>query len=255
MSGRAICFALCLWAAVAELSCFTARADDIRVPLTIPYFTLSQALKAQLYSSAGGRADLWRESECRYLYAQRPRFSRAGNLLRLQSDAYLNVGTRVGSECINAVAWQGIVEAIAAPYVTPDWKIKFRVQDLNLYNFQHEKTLLAGRGFDLIKGYFVPPLEQFSFDLKAPLIQLTQLVEAGSSEQSRPQLRQALAAISTVPPAIAGAQGLRVSLRVPLPAGLRAAAIPPHPQPLTQADIEAWQKALDSWDAFVVFAV
>src|SRR5262249_15225736 len=188
-----------LWiaaAAMLELFCPIARADEIRVPLTIPYVTLSEALKAQLYTAPGGRADMWHESECEYLYAENPRFTRQGSLLRLDSNANLNVGTSVGTNCINAISWQGIIQAVARPYVTPDWKLKFRVQDLNLLDSRHQKTAIASRGFDLVKGYFVPLLEQFSFDLKTPLMQLTQLVEAGTPEEYRSELHQALASIS-----------------------------------------------------------
>ncbi len=37
--------------------------------------------------------------------------------------------------------------------------------------------------------------------------------------------------------------------------GCTPAPIAPRAEPLTQADIDAWEKALDNWDAFVVFAV
>ncbi len=231
-----------------------ARAE-IRLPLTIPYVTMDEALKAQLYTSAGNRADLWRESDCRYLYSEKPRLSSAGNLLRLESEVDLNVGTRVGDNCINAVSWQGIAEIVAAPYVSPDWKLKLRVADMNLYDLQHQKTVIASRGFDLIKSYFVPRVEQFSYDLKSPLMQVTQLVAAGTPDQYRPDLRQAFATLSTVPPVIASRQGLRVVLRMSLPAGMRAPTIAPRSEALTHADVVAWQNALDHWDAFVVFAV
>jgi hypothetical protein len=254
MSGRAQLFALGLWMVAAVVAAPAAWAAELRVPLTIPYPTLSEALKAQLYNGAGHRADLWRESDCQYLYAENPRFSGAGNLLRLESDANLNLGTLVGPNCIDAISWQGIVQVLAAPYVTRDWKLKFRVQDLNLYNPEHQKTAIAGHGFDLVKGYFVPPLEQFSFDLKTPVVQLAQLIEAGAPDEYHGQVTQALATLSTVPPAIASANGLRVTLRMYLPPGLHVPSVAPR-QTLTQADLDAWENALDAWDAFVVFAV
>jgi hypothetical protein len=254
--GRLLVFGLWMVAVVVLApSDPTACAAEIRLPLTIPYPTLTAALKAQLYNGPGHRADLWQESECQYLYAENPRFSRDGDLLRLESDANLNVGTLVGTNCINAVSWQGIVQALATPYVTADWKLKFRVRDLNLYAFQHQKTSLASRGFDLVKDYFVPPLEQFSFDLKTPLMQVTHLIEAGTPDEYRAELSRALATVSTLPPAVASARGLRVTLRIMVPPGLRAPIAAPHGAVLTQGDIDAWEKALDEWDAFVVFAV
>lgn len=244
-----------LTVAVVASSCSAALAAEIRIPLTIPYPILDEAFKVQLYNGAGGRADLWQASECEYLYAEKPRFSHQADRLRLETDSTLNVGTRVGPNCINAIAWQGIVEALAVPYVSAGWKLKFRVTDINLYDPRHEKTALASRGFDLVKGYLVPRLEQVSFDLKSPMTQLTQLIEGGTSEPDLPAVKQALATVATVPPAVAGGRGLRVTLKMDVPQGLHAAPIAPRAEPLTQADMEAWEKALDNWDAFVVFAV
>ncbi len=241
--------------AVVASSCAAAFAAEVRIPLTIPYPILDETFKAQLYNGAGGRADLWQASECEYLYAEKPRFSHQGGLLRMETDATLNVGARIGPDCINAIAWNGIVEALATPYVSAGWKLKFHVTDLNLYDPPHQKTTLASRGFDLVKGYFVPRLEQVSFDLKTPITQLTQLIAGGTPQPDLPAVTQALATVAAIPPTTAGDRGLRVILKMDLPQRLRAAQVAPRAEPLTPADLDAWEKALDNWDAFVVFAV
>jgi hypothetical protein len=255
MKTRARLLALGLWmvgvAALAPAAC----AAEVRIPLTIPYLTLDAALMSQLYNAPGRRAELWRQSDCQYLYAKNPRFSPDRNLLRLESDLDLNVGTRLGDNCIDALSWQGIAQLIATPYVTADWKLKLRVTDINLYNSRHEKTLIAGSGFDLIKNYFIPRLEEFSFDLKSPLTQVTELIAAGTPGESRAGLDRALSAISSVPPVTATSRGLRVVMRIQLLPSMSVQKVSPRVEALTQADIDAWNNALDSWDAFVVFAV
>lgn len=232
-----------------------AWAAEVRVPLTIPYLTLGEALKADLYNGAVNRADLWQVSDCEYLNAESPQFSRQSDLLRLETDSNLNLGTLVGADCVDAISWQGIIEALAVPYVTADWKLKFHIRDLNLYDRRHQKTVLASRGFDLIKGYFVPRLEQFSFDLKTPIAQLTQMIDDGAPDEDRAEVSQALASVASEPPAIVSDRGLRVTLRITLPQGLNAQMVAPRAEALTPADIAAWEKALDNWDAFMVFAV
>ena len=138
MSGRAPLFAPGLWVTAVLLLLWggDAAAAEVRVPLTVPYITLAEALKAELYNGAANRAELWQASDCEYLYAENPRFSRQGDLLRLETDSNLNVGTLAGANCINAISWQGVIEALAVPYVTADWKLRFHVTDLNLYNRQ-----------------------------------------------------------------------------------------------------------------------
>src|SRR5271170_3383104 len=54
-----------------------ALAAQVRIPLTIDYLTLREALKRELYTAPGGRAQLWNGlDECQFLYAEKPEFSR-----------------------------------------------------------------------------------------------------------------------------------------------------------------------------------
>src|ERR1700756_3498643 len=122
---RPLLLGLCLTAATALTApMLPSCAAELRVPLTIPYPVLTAALIAQVYDGPRHRAELWRESDCQYLYAEKPRFSRYGTLLQLESGANLNLGAAVGNQCINAISWDGIVQALATPYVTSDWKLK-----------------------------------------------------------------------------------------------------------------------------------
>ena len=63
------------------------------------------------------------------------------------------------------------------PYLTPNLTLMFRVSDINLYDRQHQKSLIVGRGFDLIKGNFIPRFETFKFDLRAPIEEFRALAE------------------------------------------------------------------------------
>ena len=126
----------------------------VDVPLSIDYATLSEALKRSVYTD-NGRARLWNGSDlCQYLYAEHPSFSRAGGRLKLESDGTLSIGVAVGSTCLSPIQWNGIIETESEPYVAGD-VLKLRVTDINLFDHQHQKTLIAGKGFDLIKQYFI----------------------------------------------------------------------------------------------------
>ena len=55
-----------------------AHAAQVRIPLTIDYLTLREALKHKLYTAPGGRAQLWNGlDDCQFLYAENPEFARA----------------------------------------------------------------------------------------------------------------------------------------------------------------------------------
>ncbi len=140
-----------------------APAARITVPLTIDYLTLGAALKRQIYDGPGGRAILWKGSnDCEFLYAENPRFARGADAVgvKLESNGELGLGVPLAGTCINPISWKGIIEVDATPYLTPNLRLMFRVRDINLYDEQHRKSLIAGNGFDLIKGNFIPRLER-----------------------------------------------------------------------------------------------
>src|SRR5271170_904254 len=85
-----------------------ALAAQVRIPLTIDYITLREALKRQLYTAPGGRADLWNGlSECQFLYAENPNFARATvpgpATVKLETNNSLALGVPMGSRCLDAV--------------------------------------------------------------------------------------------------------------------------------------------------------
>ena len=232
-----------------------ALSAQVSIPLNIDYITLGEALKRQMYTAPGGRAELWNGSDaCQFFYATDPRFGRNDGSLKLETDAELNIGLAVAGKCVSPVTWSGIIEAETQPYIGSDLAIKFRVTNLNLYKPNHEKSLLVGRGFDLIKGNLIPRLEAFSFDLRPPLEQLDTLVQAAAAPDVTERVNTALSTLRPASAVIPEDESLRITLEltvpdVPTPIATASTA------PLTQAEIDAWQSTLDTWDAFMVFAI
>ena len=141
---------------------------QVFVPLTIDYVTLGAALKRQIYDAPGGRAILWKGANaCEFLYARiraSPRTAQRRSML--ESDGELGLGVPLGDKCVNPISWKGIIAIDATPYLTPNLTLMFRVSDINLYDQQHQKSLIVGRGFDLIKDNFIPRFQTFKFDLR-----------------------------------------------------------------------------------------
>jgi len=164
-----------LLAAIAALIslCRPAAAEpatQIIVPLTIDYLTLGAALKRQVYDAPGGRAILWKgTNDCEFLNAYNPRFSLGAAAVDLESDGELGLGVPLAENCVGPLSWKGIIAVDAAPYLTSDLTLMFRVTDINLYDRQHQKSLIVGHGFDLIKQNFIPRFQTFKFDLRAPI--------------------------------------------------------------------------------------
>ncbi len=233
----------------------SARAREVRVPLTIDYLALTEALKADLYTAPGGRAPLWNGTDaCQFLYAENPSFGRAGERVMLETAASLGLGFEIAGRCVSPVSWSGIVEAESQPYIAAGLKLKFRIADLNLYNPQHEKSMLVGRGFDLIKQSLIPRLETFSYDLNPSVQQLAMLAEDASTPQVADRIKASVATLRAMPQVEARDDGVRVTLVISVP-DFPVPAASPSPVTATPAEIAAFQQHLQEWDAFLVFAV
>jgi hypothetical protein len=260
-----------LWIVVTiALSIFVAHpvpasASQVRIPLTIDYITLREALKRQLYNGPGGRAQLWNGlDDCQFLYAEKPEFSRApagaAASVKLETANSLGLGVAMGSRCIGEISWSGIVEALGVPYIAPGLELKFHFTDLNVYDSAHQKTQIVSKGFDLIKSYLVPRLDDFSYDLTPAVQQLAAMISDSIPADAAGRLHAAIASLTAEPNIAALDEGIRVTLVMTVPDMPASTAIPgaaasPSPVAPTPAELEAFQDTLDQWDAFLVFSI
>ncbi|HVA79293.1 MAG TPA: lytic transglycosylase domain-containing protein, partial [Candidatus Binataceae bacterium] len=126
--------------------------------------------------------------------------------------------------------------------------------DLNLYNAMHQKTLIAGQGFDLIKQYLIPELETFTYDLNPAIRQLGSMAEDAAMPETAARIRAAIATVRADPQIQVLAQGIRITLVVTVP-DFPAPAASQTPAEPTPAELAAFQKQLNQWDAFLVFTI
>ncbi len=253
-----------MWIIVAMIAVLAhptpARASRVRVPMTIDYITLREALKRKLYTAPGGRAELWNgSSDCQYLYAENPEFSRstAGGAatVQLETANSLGLGLAVGSQCLNAVQWSGIVQALGVPYIAPGLQLKFHFTDLNVFDSAHQKSQIVSQGFDLIKGYLVPRLNDFSYDLNPSVKQLVAMITDSIPADAADRLRTAIASLTAEPNIVALDDGVRVTLVMTVPDFPAPAANPGAGGSPSPAELKAFQDTLDQWDAFLVFSI
>ncbi len=231
-----------------------AAPQVVRIPLTIDYLALGAAIKQQLYTNHG-RAPIWNGSDrCQFFYAENPRFSRAGSSVKMETDGSLMIGVMMGSQCVSPITWNGIIEAETTPYIAPKLQLKFRVSDLNLYDQNHQKTLLVGKGFDLIKQYYIPLLETFTFDLSPAFEQFQELVKVGAPPEIAERVAQTLATLRAEPQLSAENNGVRAVIDLTVPA-FEPIPTPSAPVQLTPQELAAFEKKIDQWDSFLVFAI
>jgi hypothetical protein len=229
-------------------------AKPVKIPLHINYALMNAALKQQLYTG-GGRAQLWNgNNDCEYLYADNPSFGQQNGVVRIDTGAHLTLGVPVGDRCLTPITWSGIVEATTAPYIA-GFALKLHVTDVNLYERNHKKSVLVGRGFDLIKSNIIPALETYSFDLTPAIRELDGLAEMAVAPADEAALHLALATIRLEPTVIVELSGVQVTMSIDLPPQAPSTTVSESSAPLKPEEIAAWNNALDNWDAFLVFAI
>ena len=116
-----------------------------------------------------------------------------------------------------AIQWSGIVEALGVPYIAPGLQLKFHFTDLNVYNAAHQKSQIVSKGFDLIKGYLIPRLNDFSYDLNPAVQQLAAMINNSIPADAADRVRAAIASLTAEPNIEALDNGIRVTLVMTVP--------------------------------------
>lgn len=249
------------WLAAWVVACLLCapvpgRAAEVVVPLTVRFELLLQQLTRDLYTDPGGIAPIWRENRCRYLSLDRPAFSRRETLLRFVTHGEGRVGTNLFGFCLNALRWRGFVEALTTPYVTADWQLKLRVAESNLYDESGRERLLSGLLWDVTERALLPRLTQLAVDLTPPRDDLVGLIRTVVSASDAAQMETILRS-ATVRTVEVRDDALTVQLGLTVPETFVQVRPPPAQAepPLSPAELAVVERALERWDAFLVFVV
>jgi hypothetical protein len=200
----------------------TAPAVDaarIEIPLRVPYEPLREAINARLAH---------REGPCRYLKAKATKLEALDGRLRISGPG----SAAYGLDCQTALSWRGTMQFTVVPHIDADGRLRLQIVD----------SRVSGTGpmWELAKRYLHPRLAQFSFAIQAPGELLR---SAGVLDVQLLQPR-------------AEPDGLVVPLALEVPdAWLTPPPLPAPGAPLTEAEIDALEKALAPWDAFLLYAI
>ena len=241
------------------LCCFALSARDalagrVEIPLRVPLDALRQALSAQFASAAGRPHVVYREGRCRYLSLEKPRLDAVDGRLRFAGPGSAALGLEILGTCQNAAVWRGSMEFTLAPQTDGAGRLRLRVVDSRLTDAGADTPAL-GFIWELSKRYVHPRLQQFSYDLGGLRAALLALIRGVAPPEHGAELERALNSLQVLEPRVeAAAIVVPIALELPDDWLTATPATTPAP-PLTEAELEALDSALQPWDAFLVYSI
>ena len=244
-------FALCCIVLFAS----SALAARIEVPLRVPFEPVRQALMARLAASPSRPNAIYREGPCRYLNLDTPTLEALPGQLRLAGPGSAALGVEMLGRCQNAVAWRGTMQFLLEPRVDNAGRLRMRILDSSLTDAGGSAPA-AGFAWEMSKRYLHPRLEGFSYDLGAPRAALQEIIRSIAPPEQAAAMDAALQQLQVLQPRVESTHiVVPIALEVPdawlsAPAPMAASTAP-----LTEAEIEALEKALEPLDAFLVYSI
>ncbi|TAK82606.1 MAG: lytic transglycosylase domain-containing protein [Betaproteobacteria bacterium] len=231
-----------------------ALAGRVEIPLRVPFEPLRQALSAQLAASPTRPNVIYREGPCRYLNLETPKLDAVDGQLRLVGPGSAALGVDLFGNCRNAAVWRGSVQFTLAPHLDKAGRLRLRIVDSKLTDENGESTF--GFIWELSKRYLHPRLERFSYDVGASRAMLLSIVRSAAPPEHGAALELALRQLQVLDPRVEP-NDVVVPIAMDFPDAWLTA--PPAPAaaaaPLTEAELEALDKALQPWDAFLAYSI
>ena len=223
-----------------------ALAAPIELPLRVPLEPIRQALAERL-------AATYREGACRQFTLGAPALEALDDRLRIRAPGAARLGVELLGRCQNAAGWSGSIEFTVEPRIDAGGKLRLRVVDSRLSG---SGGPLAGLIWDLAKRQVHPGVERFSYDLGTSREALLSLVRDAAPPEQAAAMQAVVSTLQIRQPKLEdGRVVVPVALEIP-----DAWLVPPPAAsisgaPLGEAELEALEKALEPWDAFVLYAV
>lgn len=238
------------------LSASGALAGRLEIPLRVPVETIRQALAAQLAASPTRPNVVYREGACRYLNLETPRLDAADGQLRLVGPGSAALGVELFGSCKNAADWRGSMQFTLVPWLDRAGRLRVRIVDSTLTDASGEKAPALGFIWDLSKRHLHPRLERFSYDIGASRTALLAVMRGAAPPEQSAAMEQALTQLEVLAPRVETTH-IVVPIALEIPEAWLSAptAATGSAAPLTEAELEALDTALQPWDAFLAYSL
>jgi hypothetical protein len=214
-----------------------AAAGPLELPLRVSLDTLRQAFNAQLTG--------YRDGPCRRLSLKPAALESREGHLHLSIPGNGALGVEFAGKCQTAASWHGTLHFTLMPRIDETGRVRVTIVD-------SRASGMAPALWDAGKRHLHPRLERFSYDLGASRDTLA------APPLHAAAMELALQQVQVLAPRVE-AQHVLVPIAIDVPdawlTGAASAAGAGASAPLTEAELDALEKALEPWDAFLVTVV
>lgn len=168
-------------------------ARTVSLPLTLDFKLLTSLLVREAFPGKNQSAAIvGRSGECTYLGISEPKFSSAGNYVRLDMRLTIRLGTDLAGECLVPVEWQGYLTLVQQPvFDGRSFALAFRTVDSRLTTLSRQPATVAGVLWEFAKPRVAEYLNRVRFDLAPPVRDMREFL----APLFHPEVRQATQAM------------------------------------------------------------
>lgn len=224
----------------------------LKVPLNFDSGFVRASLLEQIFKEPGEQYTLYDEGGCcsPFILAK-PSVDVQMRRLKITLQGSARLGEIQGGLCTGARDWKGFVELSVEPWLDPaSSSLALRITGCRLLDQNRKAAYPDLKVYSIVKNKLYPRIEAHKIDFSSQLAELRALLP--SMLPARPEDAQALADSLTVKKLKMAPDGSGVLLEVRIPPSFTG---PTREQRIEKMWQYQQQRRLESWDAFLTFAI
>jgi hypothetical protein len=227
-------------------------AQAINLPLQLDYGLINKLVANSLYKGAGNTVELWQDAQkCSSLKLANLKIDGKDQQIHLANDVHVQLGTKLGGQCIPILNWQGVLETLQQPLLNAGHTVLSLPVTQALAYDQQGHQINIKKLQDLLKSVVEPKLAGLSIDLNSLHKDMARKVSAWLPKQEAAEVSQMLNTL-TFTSAEANDRGIALQLAMDAPARLPVQA---PSAALTAAEQVQWQAIWKNWQSSLSKAI
>ncbi|MBN2107793.1 MAG: hypothetical protein JW832_10240, partial [Deltaproteobacteria bacterium] len=229
-----------------------SSATLLKVPLNFDSGFVRASLLEQIFTEPGEQSTLYDEGGgCSRFILVRPSVDVQMRSLKITLQGNARLGEVKDGLCTEALDWKGFVEISVEPWLDPATSsLALRITGCRLLDVNRNAAYPDLKIYSIVKKNLYPRIEAHKIDFSSQLAELRALLP--SMLPARPEDAQALADSLTVKKLKMAPDGRGLLIEIRIPPSFTG---PTREQRIEKMWQQQQQRRLESWDAFLTFAI